>query len=220
MQNISLICTHHSEIGKCNSDELYKIIDSINPDIIFEELPNSLFDKVYNENILGLEELLEEVLEIKCMKKYLLTHNIKNIPVDIEVNSNFSNEINFVFDFFGRYDIFNEIEIEQRKMVSQGGFAYLNSKSYSKLYDKQIIIEKEILNFEGIYKNKLNLIYNSFYKDIDKRENEMLYNIYTYSKENQYNQAVFLIGAAHRSSIIRKIAEYQTKEKLKWSFYS
>jgi len=26
MYNISLVCTFHSEFGKCNSDELYKII--------------------------------------------------------------------------------------------------------------------------------------------------------------------------------------------------
>ncbi len=48
----------------------------------------------------------------------------------------------------------------------------------------------------------------------------MLYNIYSYSKENQYNQAVFFIGAAHQNSIIKKIAEYQTIENLNWSFYS
>jgi hypothetical protein len=56
----------------------------------------------------------------------------------------------------------------------------------------------------------------------DNRENEMLRNIYTYSKENNYNQAVFLIGSAHRNSIIRKVAEYDTKEKveLNWTFYS
>ncbi len=152
MQNISLICTHHSEIGKCNSDELYNIIDSINPNIIFEELPNSLFDKVYNENILGLEELLEEVLEIKCIKKYLQTHNIKNIPVDIMTNSIFSKEINFVFDFFKKYDIYNEIEIEQKKIMKIEGFAYLNSAKHSELLHKKKDIERKLLDLEGIHK--------------------------------------------------------------------
>lgn len=38
MHNIHLVCTFHSETGKCNADELYKIIEVINPDVIFEEL--------------------------------------------------------------------------------------------------------------------------------------------------------------------------------------
>jgi hypothetical protein len=215
MHNITLICTVHSEIGKCNSDELYKIIDLINPEVIFEELTKDLFDKIYNENILEAEE----ILEIKCIKKYLQNHDIKNIPIDIEVDSNFSNEINFLFASLKKYNIYNEIEIEQKKMIAKEGFAYLNSENCSKLFEKQRIIEKKLLPFAGINKFKLNNIYKTFYEEQDKRENEMLHNIYNYSKENHYNQAVFLIGSAHRNSIIRKVAEYETKEKveLNWS---
>jgi hypothetical protein len=35
MYNITIVCTHHSEVGKCDSGELYNIIESINPDVIF-----------------------------------------------------------------------------------------------------------------------------------------------------------------------------------------
>jgi hypothetical protein len=38
MHNITLIITGHREIGICISNELYKIIERINPEIIFEEL--------------------------------------------------------------------------------------------------------------------------------------------------------------------------------------
>ncbi len=37
MYNITLICTRHSEIGECNINALYKIIERIEPDLIFEE---------------------------------------------------------------------------------------------------------------------------------------------------------------------------------------
>jgi len=49
----------------------------------------------------------------------------------------------------------------------------------------------------------------------------MLQNIYNYSKENQYNQAVFLIGARHRKSIMQKIIEYEkiSEIKLNWTIY-
>ena len=47
MYNIILLSTKHIESGKCNSFELYKIIETINPEIIFEEIPPSKFDAVY-----------------------------------------------------------------------------------------------------------------------------------------------------------------------------
>ena len=42
-----MACTRHDEVGKCNSNELYKIIESINPELIFEEIPPSYFDEYY-----------------------------------------------------------------------------------------------------------------------------------------------------------------------------
>ena len=42
MFNIVLISTEHREFGNCNSDELCKILESINPDVIFEEEPNDV----------------------------------------------------------------------------------------------------------------------------------------------------------------------------------
>lgn len=56
----------------------------------------------------------------------------------------------------------------------------------------------------------------------EKREHEMLQNIYAYSKENGYNKAILTIGAGHRRSIIQKIEEYKKNENLKlnWTFYN
>ncbi len=64
MNSITLIATAHFEIGKCNSYELYKIIEKISPEVIFEELSSNLFDEFYNQN-----QLCEEPLEVSCIKK-------------------------------------------------------------------------------------------------------------------------------------------------------
>lgn len=48
MHNVTLISTSHSENGKCNADELYKIMASIKPEVIFEELPKKRFEEYYN----------------------------------------------------------------------------------------------------------------------------------------------------------------------------
>lgn len=49
----------------------------------------------------------------------------------------------------------------------------------------------------------------------------MLQNIYNYSKGNQYNQAIFLIGAEHKKSIMQKITVYEklSEIKLNWTMY-
>ena len=191
MHKISLISTFHSELGKCNADELYKIIEQINPDVIFEELTPNLYDILYNKNMLADSA----PLEIKFIKKYKQQHNIKNIPVDIEVDSTFSIGIYHAFAVFKKYDIYNKIEIEQKYKIEQDGFDYLNSYEHPDLVEKQRSIEIKIL--EDVNNNQLNRIYKSFYKGQDSRETIMLNTIYMYSKLNNYNQAVFQIGRAH-----------------------
>ena len=216
MQNISLVFTFHSESSKCNADELYKIIEQINPDVVFEELTPYLHDILYNKGIFHDSA----PLEFKCIWNYKLQHNIKNIPVDIEVGSTSSEDTDLMFALFKKHDNCNVIENEQKKKIEQNGFDFLNSDEHSDLVNKQRSIESKIL--EDVNSNLLSKIYKSFYDDMDFRENIMLNNIYAYSKENNYDRAVFLIGAGHRRSIIRKIAEYQLKEKIKlnWTFYS
>ena len=216
MLNITLIGTVHSDNGKCNSDELYKIIESINPEVIFEELSNDLFNSFYKGKMIS-----DEPLEIKCIKNYLLNNNIKHIPVDIDVSTNLSTgEINYMFDTFKKYDVYRKLENEQYLLTAREGFTYLNSKKCSELFNKKKATEKKLLGFE-INRNTLFRIYKLFHEEHDERENAMLQNIYNYSKENQYKQAVFLIGTAHRNSIMKKITEFQMKEKLKlnWIFY-
>jgi hypothetical protein len=73
----------------------------------------------------------------------------------------------------------------------------------------------KMFNNEGWFK-----INNEWNEVIEKRENEMMKNIYDYSKEYQFNNGLFLIGAAHRSSIIEKIQEYDKNYdvKINWKY--
>jgi hypothetical protein len=70
-------------------------------------------------------------------------------------------------------------------------------------------------------RNQLIPIHKLFYEEQNNRENEIHYNIYNYCNENQFNQAVLLIGAEHRNSIIDKVTKLNHTEKLKlnWKFY-
>lgn len=218
MYNITLIGTKHSELGKCNSDELYKIIEFINPEVIFEELPSKSFDIIYNINSLNFPP--DVVTEIKCVKKYLQKHNIKHIPVDIDLRCISDNEQNWMFDTFEKYDDYNKIEYEQSLLTMQYGFNFLNSDKCIDLAEQKKLIIKNIIGVD-INKNELSRIYKLFNMQEDIRENAILKNIYDYSKENQYNQAVFLIGSAHKKSLINKIIKYEKLSdiKLNWKMF-
>ncbi|MCL2155007.1 MAG: hypothetical protein FWH53_05020 [Leptospirales bacterium] len=218
MYNITLICTNHGELGKCNSDELYEIIESISPDVIFEELSQDLFDRFYKEN-----QFPYEPPEIQSIKMYLRNHNIKHFPVDIDVSKDLStSEIEYMFNTFKKYDVYKKSDDELGIMTARDGFAFLNSKKCNELFEKKKITEKNLIGFMMINKNLLFRIHKLFYEEHDKREYEIIKNIYNYSKENQYNQALLLIGSAHRKSIIEKIEKYKTQENLKlnWTFYT
>ena len=210
----------HSVYGKCTSDELYKIIELINPEVIFEELPSSLFDMFYNDNLLNLIPNVPP--EVKCVQKYKQSHKIKHVPVDIEENPNLSDsDISYMFDTFNKYDVYRKIENEHYLLTAKEGFDYINSDKCLALFEEQRIAERNIMEFE-IHKNILFNIYKLFHEENDNRENSMLQNIYNYSKENQYNQAVFLIGTAHRKSIMQKITEFEGEAEIKinWTFYN
>jgi hypothetical protein len=69
------------ESRKCNSDELLKIIETINPEVIFEEEPND--DKYISCYI---DPCSFKTLEIQTIIKYKQTHKIVNLPIDKPIN--------------------------------------------------------------------------------------------------------------------------------------
>lgn len=213
MRNITLISTNHTESGKCNSDELYKIIESINPEVIFEELASKTFDYYYN----GI--LTCESLEVKCIKKYLKNYRIKHHPVDI-ANPNRPSIERLMFEEFEKDTEYKKIKSKHNILKSHNGFGYLNSDICIDLVKKWTLEEKRIVE-TATYKDKFLHIYELFFKEVDNRENVMLQNVYNYSKENQYNQAVFLLGCGHRKSIIEKITQCKklSEIKLKWMIF-
>ena len=215
MYNITLISTEHRESGKCNSDELYKIIETLNPDVIFEEETNDeKFQEYYNK------ENSFNSLEVQSIKKFIQNHNMKHIPVDIKTNFNYR-EWDYMFETFKKYNVYKQTIKEHCELRDKDGFSYLNSEKCMELFDKMKTTERQLIEFSGINRDELLRIYNSFHKEHDNREDAMLLNIYNYSKQNQYNQAVFLLGYAHRKSIIEKIRKYEPTEnfKLNWTFY-
>jgi hypothetical protein len=218
MYKVTLISTEHRESGKCNSDELYNIIESINPNVIFEEETNDdKYLSYYNE------EGSFKSLEIQTIIKYKQNHDIINLPVDTQTNQFLSfKEWDYLFERFKQFVAYKQLLKEHCSLRDKYGFAYLNSERCSTIFEQTKLTEEQIIAFNAIGNDYLRRTYNLFQKEHDVRENAMLQNIYKFSKENQYNQAVFLLGYAHRKSMEKKMLEYEPKDtfKIEWSFYS
>jgi len=105
-------------------------------------------------------------------------------------------------------------------LKSQHGFDFLNSNQNDEVFERMNILEATILdiindeNLFGISRLKKEVI--------ERREEEIINNIYNYSKEHTYNQALLFIGSGHRRSIIEKIKHSDMLEatKLNWILYN
>ena len=161
-------------------------------------------------------------LEVKCLREYRQNYEIEIIPVDIDLRQKLDEnqkEINFLFSTFFKNEDYAILDNEKENLIAQEGFHFLNSNKFLEFSEKKEIMEKNIMESE-VQKNRLLSIYKLFYsQQYDYRENVMLQNIYNYSKENQYNKAVFLIGAEHQRSIVQKIKEHEklSEIKLNWT---
>jgi hypothetical protein len=213
MQSIILIGTRHGELGKCNSSELYKIIETINPEIIFEEIPPSWFDDYYLNKSRGR-------LEADAILMYLENYKIRQIPVDsddIPSESFFKKHKSMHERIEGLADInghsYRTLTDMCKQQVEVHGFKYLNSQYYVNFCDG---IGKAVEGgLQSINNAELFQIHELWKNIHEKREIEMLQNIYNYSKKFDYQNAVFTIGAAHKKSILNKVKEFETKDSLK-----
>jgi hypothetical protein len=210
---IHLIFTTHTNNGRCNSSELTKIIEKIKPEVIYEELPLSLFNECYIEH-------KHKTLETIAIKEYLKKYKISHFPVDtyeLPISYHLQNNINNKLLIRSSIE-YNELIHKKILQVQENGFIFLNSEIYEKYLALQNKIEEQIIN-EG----KKTKIVQDFLlsKEVDnKREYEWLKNIMNYSKTKKYKTGLLLIGADHRITFIRKIMEYKKNDDpiINWIF--
>ncbi len=212
MHQITLLSSFHRPLGKCNPTELYKIIESIKPEIIFEELSKGGFNRIYSH---GYQARSVEAIAIK---EYLRVYPIKHFPVDTYSlkGSDLFSEANLIAKRSPKYV---ELWNRQVALIAENGYDFLNSDTCVERLDE--IQALELATLTEINNAKLTLEFQSENALHRKREDEMLKNIYHISQQNPYNKAMFICGAEHRKPLIQKIEEYQKQEDLKltWKFY-
>jgi pheromone shutdown protein TraB len=199
-------------MGSCNSFELHKIIEKINPEIIFEELSKSNYDNIYKAQSLI-------TVESNAIKLYLQSHSIEHIPVDtFNLPISYDENVGLMLRSLTDSPRSESIQLRrfldhQASLMYHGGFNFLNSDQNDEFMERIHNQREKILNIISV--EWLFMIANLEKEVIDKRENVIIDNIYIYSEEHVYNQAILFIGAGHRKAMIKKIEERKAQEKIK-----
>jgi hypothetical protein len=217
MQNIIIISTEHVESGKCNSNELLKILELIQPEVIFEEEPND--DKYHNSYA---DQNSFKSLEVQTIVKYKQNHNVLNHPVDKPINEFASIHLLDQFTkMFRQNEDYRNIINELCILRNENGFKFLNSKACSNLNEKLKTLEKQIILSNCTLSNDLIQLYNQFQQEVYARETKMIENIYYFTKNNKFKNAVFFLGFRHRESIRKLISKFKIEDStnINWMFY-
>lgn len=209
MHNITFISTIHKEIGKCNAEELYKIIKKISPEVIFLEAVAETYSE-YENYLFSTYGVYHKKLEISAIQKYNHNTSFEYVPVcEIGLSDAFHSKIEIVCqnrELQKLIDNFNYL-------AAENGFDFLNSLDCINLQEEMRVLETQILKNEEMDQ--------AVKADIDAYENPMIRNIYSYCNNNHFSSAIFMCGAAHRKSIIEKIDKLKTQEQvnLNWIVY-
>lgn len=216
MPTITLICTTHKAAGNCNVDALYYIIKQILPEVIFEELSYENYDRIYHQGSLS-------TLESNAVKLYMHSNEVEHIPIDTySLPKTYYDDLDRLLDkvfqsnnIVESHTVRNLADAHKNGMTNYG-FSYLNSDGNDHFFEKFNFLKGKIL--DALNDEDLFRIYELEKEMIEKREYEMIKNIYNYSKDNSYNKGLFFIGAGHRKSIIAMIRKFEQQEmiELNW----
>ena len=213
MKCISVVFTIHEENGLANIPELCAILKRIRPVVIFLETPPGVLNQYLNG-------CTSNKFESASVRQYRASNRVEPVPVDLPTQEDcFFKDIEYLQERIkGMSPDFRRLLMWDKNYVHDYGFAYLNSERCSEIWSE---IYTEMRAAIGTIKDqKLAEIFESWNKTNELRENEMLKNILKYCGENAFEKGVFLIGAAHRQSIIDKLKAFSGLNHVQWDFSS
>jgi hypothetical protein len=142
MCNITLVSTTHKANGKCNSDELLKIIEKICPEVIFLEALESNYTD-YDHLLFSQFGVNNNRLEINAIQKYGQNHTPECVPVlDTGLSDEFYIKCRIVLEVSrGRekkseYTEYQQLLDNYNLLEKKYGFQFLNSEKSIELQEE------------------------------------------------------------------------------------
>jgi hypothetical protein len=210
---ISLIFTVHEERGNANVAALLAILEKIQPEVIFLELPPNSLEQFLQAGSRGN-------LESAAVQQYQMLHNVELFAVDLPPPDD---------AFFDNYrhlqDIADNKSSDSRRLITwhrnyirAHGFAYLNSDHCGKICSD--IAADEHATLLALDDPRLFEISEQWRQTNDFRESEMMMKIHQHCRDLSFSAGAFLIGAGHRQGIIDKSQQYSLdpQYKVRWEF--
>lgn len=196
---ISLIGTVHAESGRANLAELRAILERLQPDVIFAEIPTA--------NLTSYLDGSHGNLESAAVAHYRKRYPVDVVPVDLNKPSD---------EFFREsQEMFTKVErtsSQYRRLIDQNsldthdhGFPYLNSDRCAQAW--LAIYDEVRATVEWIGNARLRQIYALWSEIHNRRETGMLENINGYCIHRALSHGVLLLGAAHRKAMVEKVQE-------------
>lgn len=206
---ISLVSTVHAESGQASVKELLAILERSQPAVIFSEIPASHIDR-YKDGTHG-------TLESISVARYLATHHVDLVAVDLsKPEQQFFDDVEDMFRAVERTSSdYRGLVDRNSDEIKAGGFYYLNS---DKCIQAWADIYREVLaTIEWTGDRRLAEIFDLWRNTNERRDREMMQNILTYAARHSEVRSMYLVGAAHRQSIIDKaFAAGTTLPRIEW----
>ena len=194
MKRVSVVGTYHVEHGAANPSALLAILERINPEVIFLEMPAEALDDHFN----GTRSNLEST----AVGLYLGNHTVALVPVDLPTpDASFFREHAEMGDRIYRTNQDTRRLIDWNgKYVHAHGFAYLNSEHSDKLWAE--FREADLAALKTLGDEKLTDCYELWCKTLESRDQAMIHNIKAYCQQDVFSRGAFLVGAAHRKRLM------------------
>ena len=196
MSIVIVLGTAHSEGGACTSEELFKIIEEISPEVVFCEVPQKKLPQMIKRTDVSTPEM-------EVIKKLIKRKHIEIVPVDVNEDP-FDRRLEDMFSLFKqKMEVYANASTILVNETYSKGFTFLNSVDGDKIFRDKNSMENYFLN--KVKYQELTDFYSEWLKWNDLRENQWINLIHNYTKLNKTKKAVFIVGAGHRYRLIDKI---------------
>ncbi|MBN2589883.1 MAG: hypothetical protein JXA96_08465 [Sedimentisphaerales bacterium] len=216
MRKVTIVSTCHREKGTITAANLCRILEQIQPEVIFLEVSPDNFNLLYHSGT-------PKTLEPKAVLQFASNRNVELVPVDLSIHAGTAKEkADYRFKVLDTYSSERRKQIDMRinECMLRDGFEYLNGDQYSK--DLNELDNEDLKVIRRLNDPKITEL-NEWWISINSyREDEMLRRIFEYSQINTFQEAVFLIGSAHRDAIFEKSKEQNDNllQLVKWQHHT
>lgn len=204
MNRVALICTIHQEIGAATIVELHQLLARIKPQVIFAEVPADAFDDVFMN-------CTRANLESRAVNRYRERQDVQIVPIDLPTpdRSFFEGYDGLCSVIRSRSPQYRQLMTQDRHHIWSYGFAYLNSDYCSQHWAQTYAEMERVVHQMG--DPRWEAILKDFQEKNAARDEAMVEAIRRYCSIHNPDRSVFLVGAAHRQSLIELFNEQEVR---------